>query len=297
MKDNLSSKYRTPSKAIITDAGYASRYLPIAKTIPKAMLPFGNRPIVQLAVEECVEAGIKEIIIVSTLEGKPIYEDYFNNAVNHIRKQLVSQGKEERYDAVRHVLDFPKIRVIVQDPALPYGNGSPIVSARDYISDDEAFVVMYSDDVVYGASDVKSMIDTFKKHPDAKGVIMAQEVDEKVVDKYGIISLKNGDKLDNIVEKPAIGKAPSTLASYGRYLLTPEVFDYLKPNHTGLDDELWTVDAITRLAVKNDIFVVKTKGQWMTTGDPKNYFLAHLRYVLDHEPYADDVRKYIASSK
>ena len=281
---------RAPTKAIITDAGYASRYLPIAKTIPKAMLPFGNRPIIQLAVEECVDAGIKEIIIVSTAEGKPIYEDYFNNAVNHVRKQLRAQGKDERYDAVRHVLDFPKIRVIVQDPALPYGNGSPIVSARDYIADDEAFLAIYSDDVVFGSSDAKSLVDAFHKNPEAKAIIMGQEIPEDTVDKYGIISMKNGDKLDNIIEKPPVGEAPSTLASYGRYLLTPEVFDYLRPNYTGLDDELWTVDAITKMAEEGDVYVVKTNGQWMTTGDPKNYFLAHLRYVLDHEDYADAVR-------
>ena len=281
---------RQPTKAIITDAGYASRYLPIAKTVPKAMLPLGNRPIIQLVVEECAEAGIKEIIIVATPEGKPIYEDYFNNAVNHIRKQLVAQGKDERYEAVRHVLDFPKIRVIVQDPALPYGNGSPIVSARDYISDDESFLAMYSDDVVFNSSDAKSMIDTFNRNPDAKAVIMGQEVDPSVVDKYGIISLKDGDKLDKIIEKPEVGTAPSTLASYGRYLLTPEIFDYLRPNNVGLDNELWTVDGITKMAEVGDVHVVKTQGQWMTTGDPKNYFLAHLKYVLDNEDYAQAVR-------
>lgn len=282
---------RRPTKAIITDAGYASRYLPIAKTIPKAMLPLGNRPIIQLAVEECVAADIREIIIVSTPEGKPIYEDYFNNAVNHVRKQLRAQGKDERYDAVRHVLDFPKIRIIIQDPALPYGNGSPIVSARDYIADDEAFLAMYSDDVIFGASDAKSLVDAFDRNPHAKAIIMAQEVDPAVVDKYGIISLRDSDKLDNIVEKPQVGKAPSTLASYGRYLLTPEVFDYLKPNYTGLDDELWTVDAVTKMAEKGDVYVAKTDGEWMTTGDPKNYFIAHLKYVMSHESYADDVRQ------
>ncbi len=284
---------RKPTKAIVTDAGFASRYLPIAKTIPKAMLPFGNRPIIQLVIEECIAADIKDIIIVATPEGKPIYEDYFNNAVNHVRKQLRAQGKDERYEAVRHVLDFPKIRVIVQDPTLPYGNGSPIVSARDYISDDEAFLAFYSDDVVFGASDAKSLVDAFEEDPNVKAIIMGQEVSPDVVDKYGIISLKNGDKLDNIVEKPPIGQAPSTLASYGRYLLTPEVFKHLKSSNTGLDDELWTVDAITKMAAEGDVRVVKTNGQWMTTGDPKNYFLAHLKYVMEYEDYADGVKETI----
>ena len=125
---------------------------------------------------------------------------------------------------------------------------------------------------------------------------MGQEVSDDVVDKYGIISLKKGNHLDNIVEKPAIGQAPSNLASYGRYLLTPRVFDYLKPNMTSLDDELWTVDAITRMAAQGDVRVLKTEGQWMTTGDPKNYFMAHLQYVLEYEEYADDIREFVASS-
>jgi UTP--glucose-1-phosphate uridylyltransferase len=90
------------------------------------MLPLGAKPIIQFAVEECLEAGIKEIIIVATEEGKPIYEDYFTNPVGHIHKQLIAQGKEDRYAPVREVLDFPKVHVITQDPSLPYGNGSPI---------------------------------------------------------------------------------------------------------------------------------------------------------------------------
>jgi UTP--glucose-1-phosphate uridylyltransferase len=287
--------YKKPTKAIITDAGFASRYLPITKTVPKAMLPLGNRPIMQIVVEECIDAGINHIIIVATPEGKPIYEDYFNNAVNRIRKQLAAQGKSDRYEVVQHVLDFPKITVIEQDPALPYGNGAPIVSARDYISDDEAFLAIYSDDVVFGSSDAATLINSFVEHPDAHGIIMAQEIAPERVSKYGIIKLKNGDQLDRIVEKPAVGKAPSTLASYGRYLLTPEVFDYLNPDHTGLDNELWTVDAITEIAKKNPVYVEKTTGYWQTTGDPKNYFIAHLRYVLDNEDYADEIKKYIAS--
>lgn len=285
--------YRRPTKAIITDAGFASRYLPIAKTIPKAMLPIGNRPIMQFIVEECVEAGINEIIIVATPEGKPIYEDYFNNSVNHIKKQLTAQGKRDRYNPVSHVLDFPKITVIEQDPAYPYGNGSPIASARRFIRSDEAFIVAYSDDMVFNTSDVKTLIESYESHPDAKAIIISQEMPTDVLNKYGIIKLKDETKytLDNIIEKPEISKAPSSLTSYGRYLLTPEIFDYLDPKNTGLDNELWTVDAITKLARVGDVFVEKTKGYWLTTGDPKNYFLAHLDYVLNNEDYASDVKQ------
>lgn len=282
------------TKAIITDAGFASRYLPITKTIPKAMLALGNKPIMQLVVEECVEAGIREIIIVATPEGKPIYEDYFNNRVDHIRKQLLSQGKIDRYDSVREVLDFPKIIVIEQDQSLPYGNGSPIVSARNYFAKNEAFVVLYSDDVIYGENDIKALIDEYEHNPDAKAVVAAQEVDESVVDKYGIFKLKDGNKLDYIIEKPTVGEQPSTLASYGRYLVTTEIFDELNPENTGLDNELWTVDAITKMAQRGDVIVLPTSSKWVTTGDPKNYFLAHLEYALDQGIVSkQDIARYL----
>lgn len=285
------------AKAIITDAGFASRYLPITKTVPKAMLPFGNRPIMQLMLEECMEAGIKEVVIVATPEGKPIYEDYFNNSVNRIRKLLQAQGKSDRYEPVQHVLDFPKIVVIVQDPSLPYGNGSPVASARRFVEQEEAFLVLYSDDVVFGdQGDAKSLVDAYEANRDVEGIIMAQEVSAEEVDKYGIISFRNNtsDILDTIIEKPDRGTEPSRLASYGRYLLKPSIFAHLDPANTGKDGELWTVDAITKCAADGDpIKVIKTKGEWMTTGDPENYFRAHMKYVLDNEVYGSKVRGWL----
>ena len=301
--------YERPTTAIITDAGFASRFLPWTKTNPKAMAPMGNKPIMQLVVEECATAGIDNIIIVTTTEGKPIYEDYFGNAVTTVKKQLKAQGKLNRYAEVEQVLDLPKICVITQDPALPYGNGSPIVSAKDYIARNEAFIVCYSDDIVLGSSDVATLLKSFDQHPDASAIIMTQEVPRTEVNKYGIVSLQSTDEvygsnlLDNIVEKPSISEAPSTLASYGRYLLTPRVFDYLQPSATGKDGELWTVDAITQMAkddmaspsARSTVYVERTKGQWRTTGDPKNYFLAHLEYVLENEDYAGAVRDFVAN--
>jgi UTP--glucose-1-phosphate uridylyltransferase len=292
----MSDSVKRIRKAVITDAGFASRYLPITKTIPKAMLPLGNKPIMQFIVEECAEAGIEEIIIVSTPEGKPIYEDYFNNGVNRIRKQLAAQGKEDRYEPVQHVLDFPKIVVITQDPSLPYGNGSPVASAQKFLEGEEAFLVLYSDDIVFGQQgDAKTMVELYEANPNVEGIIMAQEVSADVVDKYGIISFKAGSdkELDNIVEKPDKGTEPSRLASYGRYLLKPSVFVHLDPRNTGKDDELWTVDAITKTAESKTVIVERTRGEWMTTGDPENYFHAHLKFALEHEKYGPKITEWL----
>lgn len=274
--------YKKPTKAVITDAGFASRFLPITKTVPKAMIPLGAKPIMQYVVEECVAGGIKDIIIVATHEGKPIYEDYFKNPCEKIYRQLESQGKLDRFEAVRDVLSLANIMVIEQDPSLPYGNGSPIASAKPYLNDDEAFVALYSDDLIFGEGDVKTLIEAYEKNPEAKAIITAQEMPQEVWNKYGMIALKDESKmtLSHIVEKPAKPEdSPSNLTSYGRYLLTPEVFAHLVPGNTGLDDELWTVDAITKLAKSGDVIVTKSKGKWLTTGDPKNYYAAYEEFI------------------
>ena len=283
---------KTVRKAIITDAGFASRYLPITKTIPKAMVPIGAKPAMQLCVEECVEAGIEEIIIVATPDtmAKDIYDNYFHDDAKNVEALLEKQGKMDRFEPVKTVLNFPKITVIEQDKSLPYGNGSPIVSAKDFVKDEDAFVVLYSDDLIFGASDVKTLVETYAANEEAKAVIAAQEMPESVWSKYGMLALKDNGTLSHIVEKPKTPDlSPSNLASYGRYLLTPEIFDYLVPSNTGLDGELWTVDAITKLAESGDVLVAKSQGKWMTTGDPKNYFLTLLEYVLDSTDYANEV--------
>jgi len=289
-------------KAIITDAGFASRYLPITKTLPKAMLPLGNRPIMQFVIEECVEAGIEEIIVVATPEGKPIYEDYFNNNVNRIRKQLAAQGKEDRYLPVQDVLDFPKIIVITQDPSLPYGNGSPIASAKVYVEGEDAFLAFYSDDVVFGTpGDAKTLVEAYDRSPDSDAIIMVKETPGDEISKYAAVSLEAGEYMDDqenvlvdIVEKPKPEDAPTHLASYGRYLLTPKVFDFLAPQNIGKDDELWTADAIGQLNKSGGkILVQKSHGEWMTTGDPENYFKAHLKFVIENEKYGDKIRQWL----
>lgn len=289
--------YKSPKKAVITDAGFASRFLPITKTIPKGMLPIGNRPVIQLVIEECLSAGIEEIILVVTPEGKNIYDDYFNNPAEKAKKQLYSQGKQDRFASVEKVLNFPKITIITQDPSLPYGNGSPIASAKGLIDPDEAFIAIYSDDVVYGDSAVKDLMDSFAKHPDARAIIGCQLVPHEEIKKYASVDYDpNTEVLRGLVEKPAPEDAASDLASYGRYLLTPEIFTHLVPENTGKDNELWLAEAIAKLVPTGQVYAKQTNGLWMTTGDPANYALAQLKYTLDNEPYAADVREFIKNN-
>lgn len=289
----------TIRKAIITDAGFASRYLPITKTIPKAMIPIGAKPVMQLCVEECAEAGIEEIIIVATpnTKSREIYDDYFHNRSDNVKALLDKQGKSERFEPVEAVLNFPKITIIEQDTSLPYGNGSPIATAKEFIGENEPFVVLYSDDLVFGKSAVKELIEAYEAHPDAAAIIAGQLVPHEEIKKYASIDYdKETGVLRGLVEKPKPEEAASDLASYGRYLLTPAIFQYLNPDFTGLDGELWTADAIARLIPTGKVFVKETSGRWMTTGDPKNYFMAHLNYVLKNTDYADDVRKFISEN-
>lgn len=288
--------YKLPTKAIITDAGFASRFLPLTKTTPKAMIPIGSKPVMQYVVEECIEAGITEIIIVATKDGKPTYEDYFENAITNVKKLLKSQGKPERYAPVEDILNFPKITVIEQDSALPYGNGSPVASARKFIKEDESFIVCFSDDMVFGENSIKALIETYTKNPDATAIVATQRMPQEELSKYGVVKLKDGtNDLETIVEKPAVEDAPSDLVAFGRYLVTPDIFKYLRSENIGREQELWFADAIESL-IKNDnarIIAEVIKGEWITTGDPRNYFLAQLKYVLEHEKYADDVRSYV----
>lgn len=292
-----SAKKKKVRKAVLTDAGYATRFLPITKTLPKSMLPIMDKPITQYIVEECMYAGITEIIMVTTDEGKEIYEDYFHNTVQHIYGQLRKQGKEKRFDKVREVFSLPNVIVITQDKKLPYGNGTPALSAKPYIGD-EPFLYLYTDDVIFGKSSCLDLVEAYEASPEGtKGIIAAQDIPGIDVTKYGIIKLKDGTEnvLDFIVEKPEPANAPSSLISFGRYLLTPDIFKHLEPKESnlGLDAELWMVDAIHRLAKEEPVLVKPISGQWKTTGDPSNYMKTVIDYALSNEEYREDFLAYI----
>lgn len=269
------------TQAVIVDAGVSSRFLPVVKTIPKSFIPLGSKPTFQYLIEEALEAGLEDIIIVCRSETMPYFEDYLNNKREDLEKFLQDMGKDSRFDPVRKVLNFPTIRLTVQDPSLPYGTAAPIISAKELLKPGEPFVMIAGDDVVIGEKrDCSILVEEFEKDSSYSGYMTTEEITIDRVHLYGMVKTKgdNGDELDHIVEKPDPRNTPSLLASYGRFLYEYEIFDYMNPRRIGKDEELWNVDALTAMAHEKKVKVIKNQGKWMTTGDPFNYLKALIAY-------------------
>lgn len=284
-------------KAIITAAGFGSRFLPITKTFPKEMLPILDKPILHYLVDECAEAGIEEVIIVAAPNEVEKFEDYFYGRAINIRTLMIRQGKLERWSKVEKVFELPKITIIPQDERIPYGNGRPVLSAKELVMNEEAFVVMFGDDLVLSdVSSIKQLVDYFMANP-SDGVLGVQEVSENDVEKYGMIKLKEGtdNVVESVIEKPKKEVAPSRLASYGRFILTPKLFDYMAADKTGLDGEVWLQDANNELSKSGKVLCKKIEGEWLTTGDPLNYLKAHLKFALKNEEIGEKLSEFIKS--
>ncbi len=281
-------------KAVITAAGFGSRFLPITKTFPKELLPIVDRPIIQYLVEECAEAGIEEVIIVASPTEVSKFEDYFYGRATSIRTLMIRQNKLDRWDKVEQVFQLPKVTIVPQDEGLPYGNGRPFLTIKDLVSDGP-FVAMWGDDLVLSkVSAVKQLMDDFEKNP-CDGMLAVQEMPDSEISRYGVIKIKDRtkDHVETVIEKPDQDQAPSNLVSYGRYILTPKIFDFLKPDATGLDGELWLQDANDKVAKHGVVRYKVIDGEWMTTGDPIRYMKAHIKFMMAHEKYGEELKEFI----
>ena len=288
---NTTPKKTKVRKAVLTDAGYATRFLPISKTLPKSMLPIVDKPIMQHIIEEVMEAGITEVIIVATKEGKPIYEDYFHNTVQHIYKKLEEANKKDRFNKVRDVFSLPNIIVITQDPKLPYGTAAPALSARPYIGD-EPFLYLFTDDLIIGKSASLELVNRYNiSTDDTKAILATKYLPDCDVSKYGIYVLKDGtkDEVAYSMEKPQPEETDSRWINFGRYLFTSKIFDYIEPTdeNRGLDGELWINDGIARMAKENKVILKDIEGNWMTTGDPMNYLKTIITLAKEDETFAN----------
>lgn len=288
------------TKAVITAAGYGTRFLPATKNIPKEMLPLIDVPIIHEVVKECIEGGIDQIIIV-TRYGNSAVEDYFDNNTE-LETYLKNNKKFERYERFMEVFDKADIAYVRQHKSLPYGNGSPILAAKPLISNGEPFAVMWGDDIVLAEeSGIGQLREKYLrlKETDSKigGVIAVKPISREEISKYASVKFKDEEReiLDKLIEKPSPEKAPSYLASYGRYILDYSIFDHLTTENTGLDGELWLVDAIHKLAQDMNIYTHEIC-EWFTTGDPIQYLQTVLQYALKDKRLKEKTLKLITET-
>ncbi len=275
-------------KAIVAVAGSGTRLLPATKSMPKEMLPIVDKPIIQLIVEELVEAGIEDIILVTKWDKKPL-EDHFDynwNLINDLKKA----NKLDLAEEVKNIADLANFIYIRQKG--PYGNGTPILSAASLVKD-EPFVFVFGDDLVKSkVSFTKQMVEDYNKNGNL--ILGVQTVPLDQVNRYGIVKLKeNSNDISDVIEKPKIEEAPSQLAVFGRMILNQDIVDQLSHTALGKDNELWIVDAL-RAYIKNG-GTIKAKsvddGEWLTTGDPLNYLTTIIKYALDREDIGNDLKK------
>ena len=272
------------TKAIIAVAGYGTRFIPATKVQPKEMLPIVDMPVVQYLVEEAVASGITDIILV-TRSGNQSLEDHFDSS-RELELHLEAQGKTRELDEVQRIPDLANFIYVRQNKNLPYGNGTPLLSAKSLINPNEAVVYMFGDDVVKSETPcAKQLIDVYNKYQPA-AVIAVQEVPSQEISRYGAAKLKPGtdrNELDTIVEKPSPADAPSNLAQLGRFVLSYKAIEVLENLTVGQGGELWLTDAIDRLAATDSVIVHPIEGKWFTTGDPLRFLMTTVEFALDRE--------------
>jgi UTP--glucose-1-phosphate uridylyltransferase len=284
----------TVTKAVIAVAGYGTRFIPATKVQPKEMLPIVDKPIVQYLVEEAVDSGITDIILV-TRSGNQALENHFDSS-RELELHLESQNKTKELEEIRRIPTLANFIYLRQSANLPYGNGTPLLCAKSLISRDEAVVYMFGDDLV--KADVpctRQLIDVYEREKPA-AVVAVQEVAPEEISRYGIAQLKPGsqrNRLQRMVEKPSPEDAPSNLAQLGRFVLSHKIIDELAKGITGKGGELWLTDAIDRVAATDPVLIHPIEGKWFTTGDPLRFLKTTVEFALDQEDLGPQFAAYL----
>ncbi|HBE8159884.1 TPA: UTP--glucose-1-phosphate uridylyltransferase GalU [Staphylococcus aureus] len=278
-------------KAIIPAAGLGTRFLPATKAMPKEMLPILDKPTIQYIVEEAARAGIEDIIIVTGRHKRAI-EDHFDSQ-KELEMVLKEKGKSELLEKVQYSTELANIFYVRQKEQK--GLGHAISSARQFIGN-EPFAVLLGDDIVESeVPAVKQLIDVYAET--GHSVIGVQEVPEADTHRYGIIDplTKNGRQYEvkKFVEKPAQGTAPSNLAIMGRYVLTPEIFDYLKTQKEGAGNEIQLTDAIERMNNDNQVYAYDFEGERYDVGEKLGFVKTTIEYALKDDSMREELTRFI----
>ena len=284
-------------KGIITIAGYGTRFLPASKAIPKEMIPIAGVPLIQYHVESLVAAGITEIIVVVRDGSEAVQRHFAPNA--DLDRHLEAAGKIELQEQMQRLSRLADIIFVRQPETLPYGNASPALAARPWLTPGEPFYYMFGDDIIIADVPVpRQMLDAFNEFQPA-AVLATQRVPDEETRLYGCVELKPGsdNEMKRIIEKPAPGSAPSNWVVVGHYIFTPELFEVLGASESelGQGGELWLADAVDRLAGRSSVVVQPIDGLWMAAGDPLRQLKACIEVSLRRDDLRDGLLAYLRS--
>ena len=278
-------------KAVFPVAGLGTRFLPATKTVPKEMLPVIDRPLIQYAVDEAIEAGCDTLVFV-TNRYKHAVADYFDKAYE-LEQKLERSGKTEQLELVRSVLP-EGVRAVFVTQAEALGLGHAVLCAKPVVGD-EPFAVVLPDDLIWnrGPGALKQMADLAVET--GSSVLATQNVAREKTGSYGIVATDDFSgrqgRITGIVEKPKPEVAPSTLAVVGRYVLSPRIFDLLEATKPGAGGEIQLTDAISALLAQEPVLAYRFQGTRFDCGTHIGLVEATIRYALDHETLSDAARE------
>lgn len=278
-------------KAIIPAAGFGTRLLPATKSIPKEMIPIVDKPALQYVIEEAVDAGIEDILIITSRHKKAI-EDHFDN-IPELENLLENTNKVDTLKEIKDITNLANIHYIRQKETK--GLGHAVGCAKAFVGN-EPFAVILPDDIIYSSvSCLKQMTMMFDKYQ--ASIIGVQTVNENDVNRYGIVSGTKIDdqiyKVDDLVEKPPIGKAPSNIAIVGRYIITPEIFQILENLAPGALGEIQLTDGLLELIKNQEMYAYIFDGKRYDTGNKLGYLEAIVDFALKREDLKDDFKNYL----
>lgn len=280
-------------KAIIPAAGLGTRFLPATKAMPKEMLPIVDKPTIQYIVEEAVESGIEDIIIV-TGKGKRAIEDHFDHSFE-LENNLFEKGKLELLKEVQKSSKLVDIHYIRQKE--PKGLGHAIWCARKFIGN-EPFAVLLGDDIVRAEKPcLQQMIEQYERHNSS--IIGVQQVDDDEVSRYGIVDGKlMGDRfytVSSLVEKPKKEESPSNIAILGRYILSPKIFEILNNQQPGSGGEIQLTDAIAELNKYEAVYAYDFEGIRYDVGEKMGFIKTTIEFAMQHPDLKEEILKYLES--
>ena len=278
-------------KAVIPAAGLGTRFLPATKAMAKEMLPIVDKPTIQFIVEEAIQSGIEDILIVTGKSKRPI-EDHFDSNIE-LEDFLSDKDKQELLDLIKETTDT---NLFFVRQSYPKGLGHAVLQAKAFVGD-EPFIVMLGDDIMQSEIPLtKQLIDVYDQT--SASAIAVMEVPHEDTSKYGIVAPEGEFEtgvynVDFFVEKPKPEDAPSNLAIIGRYLLTPEIFTLLETQEVGAGGEIQLTDSIDRLNRTQRVFAKEFTGKRFDVGNKLGFLELSIDYGLNHPEIQDELKQYI----